>query len=332
MIKTIKDKYKVVLEINTGSHLYGTNTPTSDIDICGIVMPSIEEVFGFEKMEEIDLSIKDKDVSGRNTSEAIDIKYYEFRKFIKLALECNPNILEMMFVNKENINYIDEIGKSILDNSHLFPNKDLIKMKYLSYSKSQKHKMTLKVQNSNDLFITRDYLLDYIGSDSLKDLTDKESILKSKQLLVELKKDIIDKNIPIKFYDSFIKIGDINLNNNLNVKHVVKDISGRLETSSSRKELWDKYGYDTKFCMNVFRLLFEAQELLGTNRIEFPLKRREFLLDVKSGKYKIEEVMSMVEIEEKELEHSYTNSRISNTIRYKEIQDFVIKTNKTFFN
>jgi predicted nucleotidyltransferase len=76
--------------MNTGSHLYGTNTPTSDIDICGIVMPSIEEVYGFEKMEEFDLSITDKDSSGKNTKDAVDIKYYEFRKFVKLAMENNP--------------------------------------------------------------------------------------------------------------------------------------------------------------------------------------------------------------------------------------------------
>ncbi len=45
-----------ILEIKVGSHLYGTNTPTSDIDYSGIFLPNKALVFGFKGVEEGSLS------------------------------------------------------------------------------------------------------------------------------------------------------------------------------------------------------------------------------------------------------------------------------------
>ncbi len=50
-----------ILEIKVGSHLYGANTPTSDVDYSGVFLPTKELVFGFQRAEEVDLSIIDKD-------------------------------------------------------------------------------------------------------------------------------------------------------------------------------------------------------------------------------------------------------------------------------
>ena len=65
-MELIKDKYTPILEIRVGSHLYGTNTENSDEDFSGIVLPTMEEIFGFEHMDEIDVGVKDKDVNGKN--------------------------------------------------------------------------------------------------------------------------------------------------------------------------------------------------------------------------------------------------------------------------
>ena len=93
----------LILEIKSGSNLYGTTTPISDLDYVGIFMPDLEHVYGLNKIEEVDLDLKDKDEHGKNTSDAIDKKRYEFRRFCKLALDNNPNILEILFVNQPNI-------------------------------------------------------------------------------------------------------------------------------------------------------------------------------------------------------------------------------------
>ena len=43
--------YPLVLEIISGSHLYGTNTEDSDKDYVEIILPSDKEVFGLSNME-----------------------------------------------------------------------------------------------------------------------------------------------------------------------------------------------------------------------------------------------------------------------------------------
>ena len=87
-----------ILELKVGSHLYGTSTPESDIDFCGVFVAPKELYLGLQRVEEVDLSIISKKENGRNDKDAIDRKFYELRKYIKLAAENNPNIIEQLFV------------------------------------------------------------------------------------------------------------------------------------------------------------------------------------------------------------------------------------------
>ena len=106
--RIIAEKNKI-LELVTGSFLYGTDTETSDKDYYGIFMPEIEYVIGFRRCEEVDFSVIKKDANDKNTADSIDRKFYEFRKFIKLAMENNPNIIEILFVNKINTLFINDV-------------------------------------------------------------------------------------------------------------------------------------------------------------------------------------------------------------------------------
>jgi predicted nucleotidyltransferase len=38
--------------------------------------------------------------NGKNASDAVDFKMYELRNYVKLALQNNPNILELLFTNQ----------------------------------------------------------------------------------------------------------------------------------------------------------------------------------------------------------------------------------------
>lgn len=87
-MRTNKD-FKVVFECQAGSHLYGTATEDSDVDIRGVFIPTEEYFFGFLYSIE---QIEDK---GKDTT------HFDVRKFLKLASGCNPNIVELLFVSKE---------------------------------------------------------------------------------------------------------------------------------------------------------------------------------------------------------------------------------------
>lgn len=140
-----------VLRFRIGSHLYGTNVPTSDEDFGGVFIADLDEYyFGFARVEEVDFSKVSKLESGKNAPDAIDCKTYEIRKFFKLAMENNPNVIEQMFIPEAQLVNCTEIGKRILGLAGLFPWAGCYD-KFKGYAKSQKHKMSLKPENRAEI-------------------------------------------------------------------------------------------------------------------------------------------------------------------------------------
>ena len=152
-----------ILVIKTGSHLYGTNTPESDEDYVGVFIPDKEYVMGMKRVDEVDFSVVSKKDDGKNDKDAVDYKLYSLQKFMRLASENNPNILEMLFVNQENIISINDFGQRFLDNSSLFVHKGL-KHKFTGYATSQKHKMVMRSGNYNEL----KYVYKFLGEQDPK--------------------------------------------------------------------------------------------------------------------------------------------------------------------
>lgn len=77
-----------------GSIAYGTNLPTSDTDFRGIfVADPINVRTPFYRIEEA------KD----HTEE--DTVHYELAQFMKLALDCNPNVIETLWVDESDITF-----------------------------------------------------------------------------------------------------------------------------------------------------------------------------------------------------------------------------------
>ena len=161
----IKNK---ILECIIGSNLYGTNTPDSDKDYIGIFIADEEYYIGLKNVEEIDESIIKKDESGKNTKEAVDKKYYEIRQFFKLAIQNNPNIVEILFMNQDNIIQSHMVWDLIQSYRDWFLNSKQIKNRFLGYAMSQKHKMFVKLENY-DIFKEAYFILENFNKKFLVD-------------------------------------------------------------------------------------------------------------------------------------------------------------------
>jgi len=273
---------KKILELRIGSHLYGTNTLTSDEDYSGVFIPSEDYVFGLLTVNEVDESVVSKLATNKNSPDAIDKKFYELRRFLKLAMDNNPNVIEQVFVNSENIISIDKYGQLILDNALLFPYKGLTP-KFLGYASGQKKRMQVKPENHSALEIGLEYLKNKHEKLRLVDVLNEDGCIKT-----------------IERMEYCVKIGDMQFPFNTLVKHATKKIQERLDTASYRTKMYDLYGYDTKYASHIIRLLEEGIELVETGKLTFPLKSKDVILDIKAGKYKLNEVIELSEyLEEK---------------------------------
>lgn len=108
----IKEPDKLILRGISGSHLYGLNTPSSDMDIRGIYMDRPEDML---------------DISGRQRQEVSDDtqdeKYYALCKFLKLASECNPNIIELLWLPDDAILYKSPLYDELVSHREWFMSK-----------------------------------------------------------------------------------------------------------------------------------------------------------------------------------------------------------------
>jgi predicted nucleotidyltransferase len=306
----IGNGHKIILLTSTGSHLYGTNTETSDTDYISVFLPSEDVMFGLENVEQIDFSIKSKDESGKNTPNAIDSVSYEFRKFCRLAMENNPNILEVLFVNKENIINITEEGRKLLDNRHLFPNL-MAYDKFMGYAISQQHKMVIKKSNYFELVNFKKFL----------DKGLEDGIISLKTTIAELYHiKMFDKYKDNFKNDNFI-VGDLTFHKTRMIKKVYESIRERLNKVGNREELLLKYGYDTKFASHLIRLLSEGKMLLEIGELRFPLENKELLMDIRQGKYSMQQVLDMAEEYIQELRNLKKVSTLPKKPQYKQINE-----------
>jgi len=122
-------KEKIILSAIVGSHAYGLANEDSDIDTLGIYVAPTQEVLGIRNIKET--------IHKTNP----DVTYHEVKKFISLALKCNPTILELLFVDK----YLKQTPEGLLlvHNRKAFLSR-IIYNSYGGYAISQARKLNAK--------------------------------------------------------------------------------------------------------------------------------------------------------------------------------------------
>lgn len=106
-LENMKQKRYVLFLAFGGSISYGTNTPTSDVDIRGCAANTKAELLGMESFE----SFHDSHT---------DTVIYSFNRMISLLISCNPNIIELFGCKPEHYLYLSPQGKELLKNKDLF--------------------------------------------------------------------------------------------------------------------------------------------------------------------------------------------------------------------
>lgn len=111
-----------------GSIAYGTNLPTSDVDVRGIALNPPKQIYGLHKDFE--------QIVETNTDTVI----YSLNKMIKLLTDCNPNTIEILGCKPEHYLYVNKYGQMVLDNKKNFLSKIAIE-RFGGYARSQYNRL-----------------------------------------------------------------------------------------------------------------------------------------------------------------------------------------------
>lgn len=117
------------LLIRAGSRLYGTNTPESDYDYRGFIVPPFEYLVGLSNFQH---SINQK---------SEDTVIYSLKRFFELLILGDPTTYEILFAPEPNIIERSEVGNLILRNRSLFACKQFAR-RIRGYAQSEWRKVT----------------------------------------------------------------------------------------------------------------------------------------------------------------------------------------------
>lgn len=131
-MKNLSDLGTPIFQVKSGSSSYGTFIEgKSDLDKRGIFIPKREFFYGFHSVDEF------------TDKEEEDSVWFSLHKFVKLALDCNPNVVEQLFAREEEILFMNKIGKELVDMRHEFLTKNAYG-RFGGYAFSQLKRMNSK--------------------------------------------------------------------------------------------------------------------------------------------------------------------------------------------
>lgn len=265
-----------IIKIKFGSHLYGTNTETSDLDFKGVFLPTKEDVLLNRIPKVINLSTNKS--NKKNTKDDIDTELYSLHYFIKLACAGETVALDMLHAPLEFWgNVVREgkldIWKRIIQNREKFYTKNL--KAFVGYARRQAAKYGIKGSRLN---AAKGFLNLLNGmNENVERLSDIW------HYLIEDEHRHFIENSPnnVRQYQVCGRI----LQETMHVDYAHSIITKFYEAYGHRAKMAaENKGIDWKAVSHALRAAYQVKELLIDNTMIFPRPEAKFLLNVKQGK------------------------------------------------
>lgn len=247
-----------------GSVAHGMYVPKSDPDsiddkdVMGVYVGPLEHYLGFGR----------RDVYEKWEGEW-DCVFYELRKFIGLLLNCNPNVLSLLWLKPNGIIYESALGTRLRDHRDLFVTKKAYHS-FSGYAHAQFKKMISFNQEAQALMQQLEDQLTSFGIDP----------------------DSSDAGSSLRTLDGQPFVGATT-----EMMEVVKRYRGERRRYYSggymgqkRRELVRRIGYDAKNAAHLIRLLRMGIEFLTEGTLHVERADAPELLDIKRGEWPLEKV------------------------------------------
>jgi predicted nucleotidyltransferase len=294
----------------SGSQAYGTSRPESDKDYRGVAIAPMEYQIGFQhKFEQADSGFEG------------DACVYEIIKFMKLAVECNPNVIELLFMDPADIIYAAPAFQTILDQRQMFLSRQA-RWRFGRYAAAQlrrieTHRRWLQNPPTKEPFrrdfglpdntlLPKDQLqaaekliqdqlqswdIDMAGLDPATRMALEDRISKVLAEKITLDKyDLAGRGCGLS--DNMIEVMKQERRYTTARKEWDQYQDWKKNRNEIRHELEIKFGYDTKHGMHLVRLLRMAHEILTAGQVIVKRPDAKELLGIRNGEWSYEKLVS----------------------------------------
>jgi hypothetical protein len=294
-----------IVEIKFGSHLYGTNTPNSDLDIKGIYLPTAREIVLGTYRKTIATSRPKADCE-RNTKDDVDSEYFSLDRYLQFLMEGQTLALDMLFTPESNLlpladgDHSSWVFRAIRDNKDRLITKNV--NAFVGYSRQQAARYGIKGSRMDALKRTKDLLDLFYYQDKLSDhAVELEALVDRNNDLISLEKTPLIEIVMLKGPKGLIDQPHLKVNGrafpfHATVKYVKEIVDKMFHNYGLRAHKAHLDGSkDYKALSHSVRVNNEAIELLTTGHITFPRPDRELLLKIKLRELPYEQVAEMIE-------------------------------------
>lgn len=301
---------QTIVKMIFGSHLYGTDSPSSDKDYKGIFMPSREEVLLGKIPKSLSKSTKTSG-DAKNSADDVDEEMYSLHYFIHLACEGETVALDMLHATDEMIIEASDTWCDMVRLRDLFYTKSC--KAFVGYARRQAAKYGVKGSRLADAKLLYDFLSTYDEDDKLKEIW---------QILPETENISRDNNVSPRIYNVCGRM----IQDTVKIGYARGCISAFINSYGERARLAaENKGVDWKAVSHAFRAAYQMRSIFKNYTIIFPLPEREFLRDVKYGKYEYSRVAPMLDELIDEVEELSRNSSLPEKVDRRFWNEFVME-------
>lgn len=301
-----------------GSHAYGTNVETSDVDIRGCALNSKSDLIGLTSFEQV-------------VNTETDTTVYGFNKLVSLLLNCNPNTIELLGCKPEHYFMMTPIGREMLENKKLFLSKRAVNS-FGGYATQQLRRLENAIardrlpQARKEEHILNSMKNAICGFEGRYTKFDKGSIVlftgdsKREDLDQEVFANIHLDNYPVREFNSIV--------------NELTNIITAYEKLGHRNHKKDD-NHLNKHAMHLIRLYLICLDILEKEDIvTYREKDRDFLMSIRNGAFQKEdgtyrqEFFDMVTDYEKRLEYAKNNTSLPDHPDMQRVEEFVMSVNR----
>lgn len=291
----------IIFKTVFGSHVYGTNTPSSDTDYKGIFIPAPKDIILQRAPKSIEKSTGND--NSKNSKDDVDEGLYSLQHFLKQLCDGQTYALDMIFTPEQHWLTTSPEWESIVANRHRFLSKNV--SSFAGYCQQQASKYSLKGSNLAAYRMVCDFFgkrpVNQKINSVIEDFKTEVLSVSQRETMFHDKGESIIKivSIPHKVTgvdELYIQVGPktkVPFNASCGVAY--DTYKRQFDLFGERAKLAEtNQGVDFKALSHAVRVCREAEELLLTGQISFPLTD-PLIMKIKAGNVPYKEISEVIE-------------------------------------
>jgi hypothetical protein len=283
---------KPIVRILFGSHLYGTNTPDSDLDYKSVHIPGTKDIL-LQRVQGSVSTQRAKAEGEKNLAGELDEESYSLQRYLSLLADGQTVSIDMLFAPASSLIETSSIWSVIKENKGRMLSKK--SAAFVGYCRQQANKYGIKgsrvaaARDAAEFFAKH---LSLLGNTAKVFEVDNE--LKT---LVGDHSAIVEQKINNAGHmGRFFECCNRKVAFNGTIKQAAEVFERVHESYGQRAHLAEKNeGIDWKALSHAVRVGREAIELLETGYVTFPLVDAAHILDIKKGRLGYDVVANEIE-------------------------------------